>query len=120
MKSPQGLKEPRLPDINDFFPSKFLRASDTNQGYDAVVDRVEPTNVGTDEKPDRKPVVWWADPDHKPVVLNATRRDAMIEIAKTTDYTKWKGVRVHISKGWTRYMGERKECIVIGPPEVPF
>ena len=58
--------------------------------------------------------------DCKAVVLNVTRCESITEIAKTRDYEKWPGTRVHISQGTTRYGGKKVPCIVIGPTDLAF
>ena len=102
------------------FPSRFLRASDLDDGPIAVtIKEVPDENVGTSEKPDIKPVTVFEDAPVKPVVLNITRCEAIAEIAGSEDKDDWPGVRIQITKGWTRYQGKRVACIDVVPPSDP-
>jgi len=109
-----------MPHFKSAFPSKFLSASEIGTSFDATILTVEFANVGTDDKPERKLVATFENPEHKAVVLNQTRCEAISEIAKTPDYEKWPGTRVNIGQGSTRYNGKKVACIVISDPDISF
>jgi hypothetical protein len=109
-----------MADYLDAFPSRFLRADDIVKPYDCTIKDVDYDNVGTDEKPEKKLVAVFKEDGCKPIVLNKTRCEALEEITKTRDYHQWANVRIHVSKGWTRFAGNRKACTVISGPEIPF
>jgi hypothetical protein len=109
-----------MPHFKSAFPSKFLSASEIEMSYDATINTVALADVGTDDKPEKKLVATFENPDHKAVVLNQTRCEAIADIAKTGDYEQWAGVRVSISKGSTRFNGKKVACITIEPPDVAF
>jgi hypothetical protein len=109
-----------VPHFRTAFPSKFLSAAEIVQPYDATISKVEYDNVGSDDKPERKLVATFEDDDHKAIVLNQTRCEAIAEIANTPDYEQWPGTRVHVSQRTTRYAGKKVPCIMISPPDLPF
>lgn len=110
-----------MADWQEAFPSRFLRASDITKPYDATIKAVDYEDVSTDDnKPERKLVATFVEDEHKAIVLNVTRCEALTEISKTRDYTKWPGTRVHISQGQTRFGGKRTPCTVLSAPDIPF
>ena len=109
-----------MPNFNTAFPSRFLSAGDIDAPYDAVIAKVTMENVGPDDKPEKKLVAFFEDPDHKAIVLNRTRCESVAELANTPDYAKWPGTKVRISKGTTFFSGKRVACIVVDAPELPF
>lgn len=109
-----------MPHFKTAFPSKFLSASEIDHPYDATIRAVDYDDVGSEDKPERKLVATFEEDASKAIVLNITRCEAITEIAKTPDYTKWPGTRVHVSQGWTRYAGKKVACIVISESEIPF
>ena len=107
-----------MPHFKSAFPSKFLSAAEIDIPYDAVIKAIVFENVGTDDKPEKKLVATFEEASHKPIVLNQTRCEAIAEIAQTPDYTLWPGTKVNVSRGSTRYAGQKVSCIAIGPPTV--
>jgi hypothetical protein len=101
------------------FPSKYLSAAEIATPFEATIENVDFDDVGTSENPERKLVCSFEE-EHKPIVLNLTRCEAIAEIAKTEDYERWSGTRVRISQGVTRYAGKRVPCIVVSAPDLPF
>ena len=109
-----------MADWQEAFPSRFLRASDIVKAYDATIKTVDYDDVSTeDNKTERKLVATFTEDEHKAIVLNVSRCEALTEIAKTRDYTKWPGTRVNVSQGVTRFGGKsRVHCP--RPPDIPF
>ena len=68
-----------------------------------VVDRVEVLEVEEGKKP--KPVLFLKHLE-RGIVLNATRYDAMAEIAGSRDTDDWTGYEVEVRKGKTNYAGK--------------
>jgi hypothetical protein len=104
---------------HDDFPSKYLKASDIKEPYDVTISEVVIENVGASDKPEPKIVVYFKEEGRKPAVVNRTRAEAIEDVTGTDEKTRWVGARIHISKGMTRYGGNRVECIVFGPPGGP-
>ena len=100
------------------FPSRFMQSSDLDDGPKTVTIKATPSeNLGTVDKPDTKPVVVFEE-DVKPVVLNITRAEAISQVAGSEDMDDWPGTRIRLSKGTTRYRGERVACIDVSQPPV--
>jgi hypothetical protein len=100
------------------FPSKFLQAADLDQPIVATIARVANENVGSDDKTELKPVLFFREPGLKGVVLNLTRAEATAEIAGNEDMDDWPGTRVRLVRGTTRYQGKKVPCIAIERPPV--
>ena len=98
------------------FPSRFLQSADLDDGPITVtIKAVLTENLGTLDKPDPKPVLAFEE-EVKPVVLNITRAEAISEVAGSEDMDDWPGTRIRLSKGTTRYKGERVACIDVSQP----
>jgi hypothetical protein len=58
--------------INDLYPSKYLKAVDLNGNAQTVtISRIEVEAIGDPQRPDRKPIIYFQEPI-KPMVLNKT------------------------------------------------
>lgn len=102
-----------MPDIMAAFPSTYLKAADLGKSRPTVtIDRVSLEEVGDDHKP----VVYFAGKD-KGLVLNKTNAGAIVDIAGTSDYSKWGGVAIRLFATKTEYAGKRVDCIRIDEPE---
>ena len=106
-----------MPHFKSAFPSKFLNASEIETPYDAVIASILFENVGTDDKPERKLVATF-EGGRKAIVLNQSRCEALAELTGTPDYERWPGTTVNVSRGSTRFNGQRVACIVLGPPAI--
>ncbi len=105
-----------MPHFRKSFPSRFMQSADLDDGpITATMKEVLHENLGTTDKPDEKPVAVFEEAV-KPVVLNITRCEALAEIAGSEDMDDWPGIRIRLSKGWTRYQGKRVPCIEVLPP----
>jgi hypothetical protein len=103
--------------INDAFPSKYLKASDL-KGAEPVVTiaKVEMEAVGRDRE--MKAVVYFQGKE-KGVVLNKTNSNKIAQIAGSFDTDDWAGVSVKLYATETEFGGETVECIRIKPATVP-
>lgn len=99
--------------INDAFPSKYLKASDLN-GAEPVVtmDRVEYEPVG--QKREMKAVLYFAGKD-KGLVLNKTNAHKIIDLTGTAITEEWQGQRVRLYATETTFGGDTVDCIRIKP-----
>ncbi len=67
-------------DMNQAFPSKYIKAADLqNKEIPLTISHVEMENVGTVEAPDSKPVVYFKGTE-KGLVLNKTNNTTIIGI----------------------------------------
>jgi hypothetical protein len=100
-----------LPNINDAFPSNYLKASDL-QGRQPVVtiDRVEFEPVGRARE--MKPILYFAGKD-KGVVLNKTNANKIASISGSTMTEDWTGIRVTLFATHVEFQGETVEAIRI-------
>lgn len=100
-----------MPNINEAFPSNYLKASDL-QGHSVVVtlDRVEFEAVGRDRE--MKPVVYFVG-KQKGVVLNKTNAKKITELAGSALTEDWQGTTLVLYPTETEFGGETVECIRI-------
>jgi hypothetical protein len=102
--------------INEAFPSKFLKASDLQgRTVGVVIERVDFEPVG--QSREMKPILYFADKE-KGLVLNKTNANKIIQIAGSTETEDWHGIRVAIYPTETSFQGDQVECIRIkaAPP----
>ena len=109
-----------MPHFKTAFPSKFLSASEIERPYDCTIKSVDFGEVGSDDKSERKLIATFQEEGCRPIVLNQSRCEALAELTGTPDFSQWKGTRVQVSQGTTRYGGKKVACIVMGGPELPF
>ncbi len=102
-----------MPNINDSFPSNYLKASDL-QGRSVVVtiDRVAFEPVGRDRE--MKAVIYFIGKE-KGVVLNKTNARKIIEVTGSALTEDWQGHAIVIYPTETEFAGESVECIRVKP-----
>ncbi len=101
------------PNINDAFPSNYLKASDLGGRQIVVtIDRVEFEAVGRDKE--QKAVIHFVG-KQKGMVLNKTNARKIIEIAGSALTEDWQGVAVVLYPTETEFAGETVECIRLKP-----
>lgn len=98
-----------MPNINDSFPSNYLKATDL-KGRAIVVqmDRVEFEPVG--QKKEMKPVLYFAGKE-KGIVLNKTNANKIMELTGSPVTEDWKGVSIVIYPSETTFQGDVVDCI---------
>ena len=95
--------------INDAFPSNYLKASDLGEAQPVVtIDRVEVEPVGRGKE--MKPVIYFAG-KQKGMVLNKTNSKKIAEIAGSHDTDDWAGVQVKLFSTEVDFQGETVEAI---------
>ena len=102
-----------MPNVNDYFPSSYLKASDL-QGREVIVviDRVDFEAVGRDRE--MKAVLYFHG-KQKGIVLNKTNAKKIIEISGSALTEEWKGTSIKIYPTETEFGGETVDCIRIKP-----
>ena len=103
------------------FPSKYLQASDLDEGPIDVTIKGAPEDevIGTGDRAEEKPVLFFREKGTKGVVLNMTKGEAIEQIAGTPEEEKWAGVRIRLQKGRTKYQGKTVACIEIVAAPAP-
>lgn len=95
--------------INDAFPSNYLKASDLGESQPVVtIDRVEVEPVGRGKE--MKPVIYFAG-KQKGMVLNKTNSKKIAEIAGSHDTDDWHGTQVKLFATEVDFQGETVEAI---------
>lgn len=105
-----------MPNINDAFPSNYLKASDLKgRSVVVVVDRVEFEPVG--QSKEMKPVLYFANKD-KGIVLNKTNANKIIGLVGSPNTEDWKGHPIMLYPTETSFQGEMVDCIRVraAPP----
>jgi hypothetical protein len=100
--------------INDAFPSQYLKASDLGEAQPIVaIDRVEVEPVGRGKE--MKPIVYFAG-KQKGMVLNKTNSKKIAEIAGSPDTDDWSGVNIKLFATEVDFQGETVEAIRVKAP----
>ncbi len=106
-----------MANINDAFPSKYLKASDLKGGQPVVVvDHVAFEPVGRNRE--MKGVVYFRGKD-KGLVLNRTNANKLTQLAGTSETDDWAGTRAVLYGSEAEFGGETFECIRIKATAAP-
>ena len=101
------------------FPSRFMQSADLDDGpLDVTITAITDENLGSEDKPQYKPVAAFEEEDVKPCVLNITRCESIADIVGSEDTDNWINQRVRLVKGTTRYQGKKVPCIDVAAPPV--
>lgn len=100
-----------MPNINDVFPSKFLKAHEL-QGREPLVtvDRVEFEQVG--QKREVVPILYFVGKD-KGIKVNKTIANKLIEISGSAITEEWHGVKVRLYATEATYGGDTYDVVRI-------
>lgn len=97
--------------INDAFPSAYLKASDLNGQQPLVtIDRVEFEAVGREKE--MKPVLYFAGKE-KGMVLNKTNAKNIANLIGSFETGDWAGFRIRLYGTHVEFNGETVEAIRI-------
>jgi len=97
--------------INDAFPSNYLKASDLHGAEPVVtIDRVTFEPVGRQRE--MKAVLYFAGKD-KGLVLNKTNATKISQLTGSPETDDWAGMRIKLFPTETEFGGESVECIRI-------
>lgn len=106
-----------MANINDAFPSNYLKASDLKGGQPVVtIDRVEFEPVGRQRE--MKPILYFVGKE-KGVVLNKTNANNIAHLAGTPETDEWHGIRIKLFATHVEFQGETVEAIRVkaAPPQ---
>jgi hypothetical protein len=99
--------------INEAFPSKYLKASDLRGSTPIVtIDHVTVEEVG--KARDRKPVAYFVGKE-KGLVLNKTNATKIGQITGSAETDEWVGAKIMLYTTETEFQGESVETIRIKP-----
>lgn len=100
-----------MPNVNDVFPSKFLKAHEL-QGREPIVtiDRVEFEQVG--QKRDTVPVLYFVGKD-KGLKLNKTMANKIVEISGSAVTEEWPGIKLKLYATEATFGGETFDVVRI-------
>lgn len=101
--------------INQAFPSKYIKASDLkDQTHVVKIADVKIEEVGQNKE--TKPVAYF-EGKQKGMVLNKTNSRKIASLAGSPETEDWVGVEVAIYPTETEFGGESVECIRIKAPK---
>src|SRR5262245_39936600 len=97
--------------INDAFPSNYLRAADIGTGQPIVtISHVKVEAIGKSK--DLKPVLYFKG-KQKGLVLNKTNSKKIAELCGTPDTDEWVDMQIKLYTTETEFSGETVECVRI-------
>lgn len=97
--------------VNDAFPSKWMKSSDIEQEMPVTMERVSMEEVGDD---DRKPVVWFRE-FSKGMVLNKTNANNVAELYGP-DSDAWIGRQMTLATAMVDFQGRSTRALRLYPP----
>src|SRR6266436_7790417 len=101
-----------MPNIDDFYPSKYLRASDLNgKEIDVVIDRVESEEFEDDGGKRPKPVIHFRNNGLKPLVCNKTNATRIATALGDKNYATWPGKKVRLYSDMEEFKGQVHEVV---------
>lgn len=101
--------------INDAFPSQYLKADDLGTSKPVVViSHVDMEEVGEGKKP-----VLYFQGKARGMVLNKTNKERLVEFMGSTETDDWAGKRVRLVVEKVDYAGKRVPAIRIHEVEQP-
>lgn len=100
-----------MANINEAFPSNYLKASDLNgQQPTVTIDRVAFEGVGREKE--LKPVLYFAGKE-KGMVLNKTNAKNIANLIGSFETDEWVGFRIRLYATHVEFQGETVEAIRI-------
>ena len=100
-----------MPNINDAFPSNYLKASDLQGGQPVVtIDRVEFEAVGREKE--MKPILYFAGKE-KGLVLNKTNAKNVAHLTGSFQTEDWEGFNIRLYATNVEFQGDTVEAIRI-------
>ena len=110
-----------MANINDFFPSNYLRASDLNgKEVDVVIDKITSEMFEEDGKKRMKPVVHFRGSHFKPLVTNKTNAMTLAIACGNNDTDTWPGKQVRLYAELVSFKGKVTEAVRVKRTPVPI
>ena len=110
-----------MADINDFYPSNYLRAADlAGKEIDVTIDRVTSEEFENDGKNRAKPVVHFRNAGIKPLVSNKTNSMLLAAACGSADFDTWSGKQVRLYADLVSFKGKVSEAVRVKriPPPI--
>jgi hypothetical protein len=110
-----------MANIDDFYPSKFLRASDLKgKEITVTIDRVEAEEFEQDGVKRPKPVVHFRNSGIKPLVCNKTNSSRLATALGDKDTDAWAGKQVRLYPDMEEFKGQVHEVVRVrrAPPPI--
>jgi hypothetical protein len=110
-----------MPNIDDYYPSKFLRASDLKgKEITVTIDRVEAEEFEQDGVKRPKPVVHFRNSGIKPLVCNKTNSSRLATALGDKDTDAWAGKQVRLYPDMEEFRGQVHEVVRVrrAPPPI--
>jgi hypothetical protein len=105
-------KDTTMANIDDFYPSKYLRVADLKgKEIEVTIDRVESEEFEQDGGKRLKPVVYFRNNGIKPLIANKTNATRIATALGSKDYDTWAGKRVRLYPDMEEYMGQVHEVV---------
>src|SRR5262249_10648520 len=113
--------ETAMANIDDFYPSKFLRASDLKgKEITVTIDRVEAEEFEQDGVKRPKPAVHFRNGGIKPLVCNKTNSSRLATALGDKDTDAWAGKQVRLYPDMEEFRGQVHEVVRVrrAPPPI--
>ena len=99
-----------MANFKELYSGNFLKAEDVKEKpFKGVIERAESVKMNDGRE---KLVVYFED-RKRGLVLNGTRYDRIVEIAKTHETEDWVGVPLTVFADKTNFGGKRVDCIAV-------
>lgn len=100
-----------MPNINEAFPSKYLKASDFEQPALMKMGRTEWETIGTDRK-----LILYFDGEEKGLALNKTNANTIAKLyGENTE--EWRGQQIVLFEAHVDFKGETVSAIRVRAPK---
>ena len=96
--------------INDAFPSKYLKASDLPEegSQEFTIEKIQIEEIGRNKE--KKPVIYFEE-DHKGLVCNKTNARTIAKVLGTEEFEDWTGKAISLYRAEVDFQGEMVESI---------
>lgn len=109
-----------MPDINDAFPSNYLKASDL--GDDNVLVTIDVVKFeefdGDNGEKERRPIVYFRG-KKKGLVLNKTNARKIADLLQESNTDRWNGGQIKLYATETTFQGRATPCIRVKQAALP-
>ena len=95
---------------HDAFQSKYLAKEDVGDGVRLTVSQVVMEGIRSQDNPDsleQRPVIYWQEPNAKPLILNNINWDRIVMITGQDDTDNWAGAVIPLYNDKTVTFGNR-------------
>lgn len=106
-----------MPNLNEMFPSKFLKAEDIDQDYEVTIAEIASDTAGQGDEKKNVFVVYFEEFD-KGLCLNKTN-GGLIAAQHGSNTDAWKGKKVVLTVEDVQYKGELVKGIRVRRPHRP-